>query len=156
MGMANQIIEIFIFLGAPLTSIYIWSDLYVVPLNFYGFLYLGSTGHPFFHVTTGTASCFPNLGGLHIWFGYWGLTLYKLFLNLRWTPYGNTKCIICKQQVHQDAKYCHTCAYSKGKELTPLRTQPWVKLSVFTYSSLDISAFPQSLQYLWDVMLNFL
>ncbi|GMN49821.1 hypothetical protein TIFTF001_018989 [Ficus carica] len=31
-----------------------------------------------------------------------------------WTPYGNTKCIICKQQVHQDAKYCHTCAYSKG------------------------------------------
>ncbi|XP_057536759.1 uncharacterized protein LOC130814646 [Amaranthus tricolor] len=32
----------------------------------------------------------------------------------RWTPYGNTKCTICKQQVHQDAKYCHTCAYSKG------------------------------------------
>ncbi|RDX89943.1 Cysteine-rich PDZ-binding protein, partial [Mucuna pruriens] len=32
----------------------------------------------------------------------------------RWTPYGNTKCIICKQQVHQDAKYCHTCAYTKG------------------------------------------
>ncbi|KAF8662487.1 hypothetical protein HU200_056076 [Digitaria exilis] len=31
-----------------------------------------------------------------------------------WTPYGNTKCIICKQQVHQDGKYCHTCAYSKG------------------------------------------
>lgn len=23
--------------------------------------------------------------------------------------------MICKQQVHQDAKYCHTCAYSKGK-----------------------------------------
>ncbi|KAK5827006.1 hypothetical protein PVK06_021940 [Gossypium arboreum] len=35
----------------------------------------------------------------------------------RWTPYGNTKCIICKQQVHQDAKYCHTCAYSKGLNL---------------------------------------
>ncbi|XP_059292874.1 uncharacterized protein LOC132623455 [Lycium barbarum] len=32
----------------------------------------------------------------------------------RWTPYGNTKCTICKQQVHQDGKYCHTCAYSKG------------------------------------------
>ncbi|KAM0858872.1 hypothetical protein ACQ4PT_047558 [Festuca glaucescens] len=32
----------------------------------------------------------------------------------RWTPYGNTKCVICKQQVHQDGKYCHTCAYSKG------------------------------------------
>ncbi|VFQ96206.1 unnamed protein product [Cuscuta campestris] len=34
----------------------------------------------------------------------------------RWTPYGSgsTKCIICKQQVHQDGKYCHTCAYSKG------------------------------------------
>ncbi|KAH7569522.1 hypothetical protein ACOSP7_012966 [Xanthoceras sorbifolium] len=32
----------------------------------------------------------------------------------RWTPYGNTKCMICKQQVHQDGKYCHTCAYSKG------------------------------------------
>ncbi|KAK4759728.1 hypothetical protein SAY87_022859 [Trapa incisa] len=32
----------------------------------------------------------------------------------RWTPYGNTKCMICKQQVHQDAKYCHTCAYTKG------------------------------------------
>ncbi|KAG6776881.1 hypothetical protein POTOM_016672 [Populus tomentosa] len=32
----------------------------------------------------------------------------------RWSPYGNTKCMICKQQVHQDGKYCHTCAYSKG------------------------------------------
>ncbi|KAF3796675.1 Cysteine-rich PDZ-binding protein [Nymphaea thermarum] len=32
----------------------------------------------------------------------------------RWTPYGTTKCIICKQQVHQNAKYCHTCAYTKG------------------------------------------
>ncbi|WZZ86460.1 hypothetical protein YC2023_115039 [Brassica napus] len=34
----------------------------------------------------------------------------------RWTPYGTatTKCMICKQQVHQDGKYCHTCAYSKG------------------------------------------
>lgn len=34
----------------------------------------------------------------------------------RWTPYGTatTKCTICKQQVHQDGKYCHTCAYSKG------------------------------------------
>ncbi|KAG8385704.1 hypothetical protein BUALT_Bualt03G0072800 [Buddleja alternifolia] len=31
-----------------------------------------------------------------------------------WTPYGQTKCIICKQQVHQNGKYCHTCAYSKG------------------------------------------
>ncbi|MBA0557835.1 hypothetical protein Golob_014877 [Gossypium lobatum] len=36
------------------------------------------------------------------------------FAPCRWTPYGNTKCIICKQQVHQDGKYCHTCAYSKG------------------------------------------
>lgn len=35
---------------------------------------------------------------------YWG----------RWTPYGTTKCIICKQQVHQNGKYCHTCAYTKG------------------------------------------
>ncbi|KAK8591880.1 hypothetical protein V6N13_062476 [Hibiscus sabdariffa] len=35
----------------------------------------------------------------------------------RWTPYGNTKCIICKQQVHQDAKYCHTCAYSKEQRI---------------------------------------
>ncbi|KAH9608328.1 hypothetical protein KSS87_008911, partial [Heliosperma pusillum] len=32
----------------------------------------------------------------------------------RWTPYGTVKCIICKQQVHQNGKYCHTCAYSKG------------------------------------------
>ncbi|KZV37156.1 hypothetical protein F511_15076 [Dorcoceras hygrometricum] len=31
----------------------------------------------------------------------------------RWAPYGQTKCIICKQQVHQEGKYCHTCAYSK-------------------------------------------
>lgn len=37
-------------------------------------------------------------------------------LNIfRWTPYGTTKCTICKQQVHQNAKYCHTCAYTKGK-----------------------------------------
>lgn len=35
----------------------------------------------------------------------------------RWSPYSTatTKCMICKQQVHQDGKYCHTCAYSKGK-----------------------------------------
>uniref|UniRef100_A0A1J3JAN7 Cysteine-rich PDZ-binding protein n=1 Tax=Noccaea caerulescens TaxID=107243 RepID=A0A1J3JAN7_NOCCA len=34
----------------------------------------------------------------------------------RWSPYSTatTKCMICKQQVHQDGKYCHTCAYSKG------------------------------------------
>eukprot|EP00250_Pteridium_aquilinum_P001652 c11851_g1_i1 orf=106-396(+) len=32
----------------------------------------------------------------------------------RWTPYGITKCIICKQQLHQDAKYCQSCAYKKG------------------------------------------
>lgn len=37
-------------------------------------------------------------------------------LICRWTPYGNTKCMICKQQVHQDAKYCHTCAYTKGAD----------------------------------------
>ncbi|RVW45920.1 Cysteine-rich PDZ-binding protein [Vitis vinifera] len=37
-----------------------------------------------------------------------------IFFFGRWTPYGTTKCIICKQQVHQDAKYCHTCAYTKG------------------------------------------
>lgn len=39
------------------------------------------------------------------------------YLLCRWTPYGTatTKCMICKQQVHQDGKYCHTCAYSKGK-----------------------------------------
>lgn len=38
------------------------------------------------------------------------------YLYCRWSPYGNTKCTICKQQVHQDGKYCHTCAYSKGNE----------------------------------------
>ncbi|CAL0320705.1 unnamed protein product [Lupinus luteus] len=38
----------------------------------------------------------------------------KINENKRWTPYGNTKCIICKQQVHQNGKYSHTCAYSKG------------------------------------------
>ncbi|KAG6386912.1 hypothetical protein SASPL_152092 [Salvia splendens] len=31
-----------------------------------------------------------------------------------WAPYGQSKCTICKQQVHQNGKYCHTCAYSKG------------------------------------------
>ncbi|KAK4386679.1 Cysteine-rich PDZ-binding protein [Sesamum angolense] len=39
---------------------------------------------------------------------------WSLCEELRWTPYGQAKCTICKQQVHQDAKYCHTCAYSKG------------------------------------------
>lgn len=48
---------------------------------------------------------------LDLWFL---LDIYFEFCCCRWTPYGNTKCIICKQQVHQDAKYCHTCAYSKG------------------------------------------
>eukprot|EP00850_Spirogloea_muscicola_P009232 SM000051S17592 [mRNA] locus=s51:534102:538052:- [translate_table: standard] len=35
----------------------------------------------------------------------------------RWTPYGASgafKCIICKQQLHQEAKYCQSCAYKKG------------------------------------------
>ncbi|GBG87221.1 hypothetical protein CBR_g45280 [Chara braunii] len=31
----------------------------------------------------------------------------------RWQPY-STKCKICKQQLHQDAAYCQTCAYKKG------------------------------------------
>ncbi|KAF8391494.1 hypothetical protein HHK36_023799 [Tetracentron sinense] len=39
----------------------------------------------------------------------------------RWTPYGTTKCIICKQQVHQDGKYCHTCAYTKGNAVEYVR-----------------------------------
>ncbi|KAF0921959.1 hypothetical protein E2562_020646 [Oryza meyeriana var. granulata] len=47
-------------------------------------------------------------GGVQKSHEFWCLHL------IRWTPYGNTKWIICKQQVHQDAKYCHTCAYSKG------------------------------------------
>lgn len=40
--------------------------------------------------------------------------LFQFWSLCRWTPYGTTKCIICKQQVHQDGKYCHTCAYTKG------------------------------------------
>nr|ADE76653.1 unknown [Picea sitchensis] len=32
----------------------------------------------------------------------------------RWTPYGTTKCTICKQQLHQEGKYCLSCAYKKG------------------------------------------
>lgn len=42
--------------------------------------------------------------------------LLRNWCYCRWSPYGNTKCTICKQQVHQDGKYCHTCAYSKGNE----------------------------------------
>ncbi|KAJ6925573.1 hypothetical protein NC651_010079 [Populus alba x Populus x berolinensis] len=41
----------------------------------------------------------------------------------RWSPYGNTKCMICKQQVHQDGKYCHTCAYSKGTVVDVLTSE---------------------------------
>jgi len=32
----------------------------------------------------------------------------------RWTPYSVTKCVICKQQLHQDAKYSQSYAYKKG------------------------------------------
>eukprot|EP00270_Netrium_digitus_P014402 TRINITY_DN4885_c0_g1_i1.p2 TRINITY_DN4885_c0_g1~~TRINITY_DN4885_c0_g1_i1.p2 ORF type:complete len:101 (-),score=30.49 TRINITY_DN4885_c0_g1_i1:187-489(-) len=36
----------------------------------------------------------------------------------RWAPYmasaSALKCLICRQQVHQEAKYCHSCAYKKG------------------------------------------
>lgn len=32
----------------------------------------------------------------------------------RFTPYGKSKCIICKQQLHQEAKYCQSCSYKKG------------------------------------------
>ncbi|XP_049371024.1 uncharacterized protein LOC125835973 [Solanum verrucosum] len=35
-------------------------------------------------------------------------------IKRKWTPHGNTKRTLRKQQVHQDAKYCHTRAYSKG------------------------------------------
>jgi hypothetical protein len=31
----------------------------------------------------------------------------------KWTPQ-NTKCKICKTNLHQEAKYCQGCAYSKG------------------------------------------
>ena len=37
---------------------------------------------------------------------------------IRWSPYGSasgSKCIICKQQLHQEAKYCQNCAYKKGE-----------------------------------------
>eukprot|EP00271_Cylindrocystis_brebissonii_P004821 TRINITY_DN16745_c0_g1_i1.p1 TRINITY_DN16745_c0_g1~~TRINITY_DN16745_c0_g1_i1.p1 ORF type:complete len:100 (-),score=16.31 TRINITY_DN16745_c0_g1_i1:476-775(-) len=35
----------------------------------------------------------------------------------RFSPYAAgaaKKCIICKQQLHQDAKYCQSCSYKKG------------------------------------------
>ncbi|CAI5462692.1 unnamed protein product [Closterium sp. Yama58-4] len=35
----------------------------------------------------------------------------------RYTPYASSasfKCIICKQQLHQEGKYCHLCSYKKG------------------------------------------
>ncbi|CAI7933936.1 unnamed protein product [Closterium sp. NIES-54] len=34
-----------------------------------------------------------------------------------YTPYASSasfKCIICKQQLHQEGKYCHLCSYKKG------------------------------------------
>lgn len=55
------------------------------------------------------------------------------FCFCRWTPYGTatTKCTICKQQVHQDGKYCHTCAYSKGNNITYLSViLPLVRLAI--------------------------
>jgi len=32
----------------------------------------------------------------------------------RWTPYSVTKCVICKQQLHQDVEYCQSYAHKKG------------------------------------------
>jgi len=32
----------------------------------------------------------------------------------RWTPYSVTKCVICKQQLHQDVEYCQSYARKKG------------------------------------------
>ncbi len=32
----------------------------------------------------------------------------------RWTPYSVTKCVICKQQLHQDVDYCQSYAHKKG------------------------------------------
>ncbi|CAN0913584.1 Cysteine-rich PDZ-binding protein, partial [Linum grandiflorum] len=36
------------------------------------------------------------------------LVTYMLMWFHRWTAYGVTKCMICKQQVHQDGKYRST------------------------------------------------
>ncbi|XP_021598265.1 cysteine-rich PDZ-binding protein isoform X1 [Manihot esculenta] len=58
----------------------------------------------------------------------------------RWTPYGNTKCMICKQQVHQDAKYCHTCAYTKGGIVDVLN---WV-CAMCGKQVLDLKLYKQS------------
>lgn len=63
----------------------------------------------------GSLFFFCNLFLLHpAFFSSCEVRSYFKLIPCRWTPYGNTKCIICKQQVHQDGKYCHTCAYSKG------------------------------------------
>ena len=60
----------------------------------------------------------PKTNGFFLFRYFSSKTLLRYLSFCRWTPYGNTKCIICKQQVHQDGKYCHTCAYSKGKKIT--------------------------------------
>ena len=77
-------------------------------------------------------------GCAYHWFNYW--------LLCRWTPYGKTKCMICKQQVHQDGKYCHTCAYTKGSY--------WWFWARFNYS---ISCFVQmrSTFLLWNYLTCF-
>lgn len=43
------------------------------------------------------------------------LTLPLWMLCCRYTPYGMSKCLVCKQSVYKpDHQYCHTCAYQKG------------------------------------------
>mmetsp|Transcript_29677 Transcript_29677/g.54417 ORF Transcript_29677/g.54417 Transcript_29677/m.54417 type:complete len:95 (-) Transcript_29677:251-535(-) len=32
----------------------------------------------------------------------------------RFQPYGQSKCKICKQALHQDGIYCQSCAFAKG------------------------------------------
>jgi hypothetical protein len=48
-----------------------------------------------------------------------------VFLSLRFQPYGTSaKCTVCKSTLHQEGKYCHGCAYKKGKKfLTQFQLQ---------------------------------
>jgi len=42
---------------------------------------------------------------------------YYYVMGIGWTPYGTTKCTICKQQLHQEGRYCLSCAYKKGMSM---------------------------------------
>jgi hypothetical protein len=63
---------------------------------------------------------------LHVALNFWII----FCVVCRYTPYGKSKCIICK--LHQEAKYCQSCSYKKGNNFVAM---PQLSCQFYLYRS---------------------